>query len=87
MADQRKTDMKICRLMGWQYSGGWAFDKSAGGVNVTGKLEKVRNEIKAKRCLMCDDPIGDDEWQPVQTLERFGQALFRHAACDTRGTA
>lgn len=81
--NQRKIDIQICRLMGWSYNRGWAFDKGNGGINVTGKLHEVRQQIKTKLCLVCDEPIGDAEWQPVPTLARFGQAIFQHTACAT----
>lgn len=77
----RKSDMKICRMMNWSYRGGWAFEKTGDQLNVTGKLHKVREEIKKKLCMNCKKSIGDYEWKEVSTLARFGQMLFEHADC------
>lgn len=38
-------------------------------------------EVKNKKCILCDEPIGDLPWREVKTLKRFGQVLLEHVEC------
>lgn len=81
MPNQRTIDIRICKMMNWSYSRGWAFEKTGDKLNVTGQMQKVREQIKAKLCMKCEHPIGDHAWREVTTLARFGQMLFEHLQC------
>lgn len=81
MITQAQFEKKVCRAMGWSYSNGWAFEKTPEGLNITGEMHKTRDLIKQKLCLSCSKPIGDNDWQEITTLKRFGQMLFEHKNC------
>ena len=38
-------------------------------------------DVPGRKCLMCDELIGEREWREVTTLARFGQMLFEHVIC------
>ena len=38
-------------------------------------------EVKNKKCILCDEPIGDLPCREVKTLKRFGQVLLEHVEC------
>ncbi len=37
--------------------------------------------VKYTLCLMCGEPIGDEEYIEVTIFARFGQMLFIHKRC------
>lgn len=38
-------------------------------------------DVAAKKCLLCSEPIGELAYEEVTTLARFGQMLFSHLLC------
>lgn len=39
------------------------------------------------KCLMCNAPIGTEQWVEVTSLARFGTMLFRHKRCEEAADA
>lgn len=39
------------------------------------------SDVKAKKCMKCDQPIGDLPYKEVTGLARFGQMMFEHTEC------
>lgn len=37
------------------------------------------------KCLLCDTPIGNEDYVEIKTTARFGQMLFAHKRCDEGG--
>jgi hypothetical protein len=42
------------------------------------------NKVSKVKCLICNIPIGNEEYVEVNTLARFGQMLFAHKRCDSK---
>lgn len=40
------------------------------------------NQVSKVLCLVCDRPIGHEEYTEVTVLARFGQMMFIHKRCD-----
>lgn len=40
------------------------------------------DRVKHVQCLMCKEPIGNEEYVEYTALARFGQMLFIHKRCD-----
>lgn len=39
------------------------------------------DQVKNKKCLICNELIGDNMFEEVKTLARFGTMLFAHVLC------
>ena len=42
------------------------------------------DKVSKVLCLICDQPIGDEEYTEITNLARFGQMLFCHKRCEAR---
>lgn len=42
------------------------------------------DKVKDSPCLMCKEPIGDEEYYEYTPLARFGSMMFIHRKCDPK---
>ena len=40
------------------------------------------DKVPGKKCLMCHELIGNEEYVEEKSCARFGQMLFMHKRCD-----
>jgi hypothetical protein len=54
-------------------------------VNVHPKWGYDIDKVPSVHCLSCEEPIGDEPYEEITILARFGQMLFSHKRCCSRG--